>query len=116
MTLWRCGPGWVDEHVGCAKAAPYCVISTQSVPHGRNDPSPPITPHGGELIVMRENGAEIRRVALSRSVLFTDAGDNQYWSTPRAAMSGDGALVVADSNFGVPNGQRVTLIETGFRR
>ena len=19
MTLWRCGPGWVDEHVGCAK-------------------------------------------------------------------------------------------------
>ena len=32
MTLWRCGPGWVDEHVGCARSAPYCVISTQNVP------------------------------------------------------------------------------------
>jgi len=38
MTLWRCGPGWVDEHVGCARTAPYCVISTQNVKRKPNDP------------------------------------------------------------------------------
>ena len=116
MTLWRCGPGWVDEHVGCARSAPYCVISTQNVTRRPNDPAPLVpTPHAGEIIVMRDNGAELRRLALSRSALFTDGGAGNYWSSPRAAISGDGSLVVSDSNFGVHvNGQRVTLIQTGY--
>ncbi len=116
MTLWRCGPGWVDEHIACARSSPYCVISTQNVPRAANDLSPFIpTPHAGEIIVMRENGVELRRLALSRSALFPGGGDQNYWSTPRAAISSDGSLVVSDSNFGVPaNGQRVTLIETGY--
>jgi hypothetical protein len=116
MTLWRCGPGWVDEHIACARSAPYCVISTQNVPRPANDLSSFVpTPHAGEIIVMRENGMELRRLALSRSALFPGAGEANYWSTPRAAISPDGSLVVSDSNFGVPsNGQRVTLIQTGY--
>jgi hypothetical protein len=116
MTLWRCGPGWVDEHVGCARSAPYCVISTQNVPRPANDVSPlQPTPHAGEIIVMRENGMELRPLALSRSALFPGAGTGNYWSTPRAAIASDGSLVIADSNFGAqPNGQRVILIQTGY--
>ena len=37
---------------------------------------------------MRENGMELRRLALSRSALFPGAGEANYWSTPRAAISG----------------------------
>jgi hypothetical protein len=116
MTLWRCGPGWVDEHIGCARSAPYCVISTQNVPRAANELSSFVaTPHAGEIIVMRENGMELRRLALSRSALFPGSGDANYWSTPRAAISADGSLVVSDSNFGVQaGGQRVTLIQTGY--
>jgi hypothetical protein len=115
LTLWRCGWGWVDEHVGCAKAAPYCVISTQSEERRPDDMSQPVaTPHAGEIIVMRENGLEIRRLALTRTVFFTGAGSGNYWAAPRAAISGDGSLVISDSNFGQRGKPRVTLIETGF--
>jgi hypothetical protein len=115
MTLWRCGRGWVDEHIGCAKAAPYCVISTQSEARRPDDLSEYVpTPHAGEIIVMRENGLEIRRLALSRTVFFTGAGDGNYWAAPRAAISNDGSVVTADSNFGQRGKPRVTLIETGF--
>jgi hypothetical protein len=115
LTLWRCGRGWVDEHVGCAKAAPYCVISTQSEVRRPDDMSEYVpTPHAGEIIVMRENGLEIRRLALTRTVFFTDAGEGNYWAAPRAAISNDGSLVTSDSNFGQRGRPRVTLIETGF--
>lgn len=115
LTLWRCGRGWVDQHVACAKSAPYCVISTQSEPRRPDDLSQPVaTPHAGEIIVMRENGLEIRRVALTRSVLFTNGGEGNYWATPRAAISNDGSVVASDSNFGQRGAPRVTLIETGY--
>ena len=115
MTLWRCGRGWVDEHVGCAKAAPYCVVSTQSEARRPDDMSEPAaTPHAGEIMVMRENGLEIRRLALTRTVYFTDAGSGNYWAAPRAAISGDGSLVISDSNFGQRGKPRVTLVETGY--
>ena len=117
MTLWRCGPGWVDEHIGCAKSAPFCVISTQNVLRHSKDQSAAPTPHAGELLVMRENGVEVRRLALTRSGNFSDSsGDDRYWSSPRAAISNDGSLVVFDSNFGEPNKQRVTLVQTGLGR
>jgi len=115
LTLWRCGRGWVDEHIGCAKNAPYCVISTQAEARRPDDVSEYVpTPHAGEIIVMRENGLEIRRVALTRTVFFTNAGSGNYWAAPRAAISNDGSVVASDSNFGQPGKPRVTLIETGF--
>ncbi len=115
LTLWRCGRGWVDEHIGCAKSAPYCVISTQAEARRPDDLSEYVpTPHAGELIVMRDNGLEIRRIALTRTVFFTNAGEGNYWAAPRAAMSNDGSTVAADSNFGQIGKPRVTLIDTGF--
>jgi hypothetical protein len=65
-------------------------------------------------MVMRGNGLEVRRLAQTRSVRFPEDGDESYWSMPRAAISNDGSLVVADSNFGVRGGVRVTLIPTGY--
>ena len=116
MTLWRCGPGWVDEHIACAKSSPYCVISTQSVARREGDLSEVTpTPHAGEIILMRGNGEEIKRIAMSRTVLFAGQGDNNYWAAPRAAISNDASLVVSDTNFGTPLAARVTLIETGVR-
>ncbi len=119
LRLFRCGTVWTDIHVGCAKAAPYCVISTiANFPAQLRNPTDtapiPPSPHLAEIIVMRENGAEVRRLAQHRSVLFKNEGTSGYWSSPRAAISNDGSLVVADSNFGVPNQQRVMLLETGF--
>jgi len=117
MSLWRCpfptSNGGTDDHVGCAKKAPYCVIS--SVAPYRSVSDPPLRfPHATEIIVMRENGLEVRRLAETRSVRFKEEGDEAYWAEPRAAISNDGSLVVADSNFGERSGVRVTLISTGY--
>ena len=91
------------------------MISTQAEARRPDDLSEYVpTPHAGELIVMRDNGLEIRRIALTRTVFFTNAGEGNYWAAPRAAMSNDGSTVVADSNFGQIGKPRVTLIETGF--
>jgi hypothetical protein len=115
LTLWRCGRGWVDEHLGCAKAAPYCVISTQSEARRPADiAEAAATPHAGEIIVMRENGLEIRRLALTRTVFFAKYTEDNSRAAPRAAISGDGSVVISDSNFGQRGKPRVTLIETGF--
>jgi len=117
LSLWQCPfpntNGGTDEHIGCAKKAPYCVIST--IAPYRNATDPPVRfPHATEIIVMRDNGLEIRRLAESRSVRFREDGDFAYWAEPRAALSNDGSLVVADSNFGNIGGGRVTIIPTGF--
>jgi hypothetical protein len=114
ITLWRCGPGWVDEHVGCAKSAPYCVISTASVERRPGDLSQVVpTPHAGEIILMRGNGEEVRPIALSRSVFLPGGGEDNYWAAPRSAISNDALLMVSDSNFG-DRQTRVTLIESGI--
>jgi uncharacterized protein (TIGR03437 family) len=81
----------------------------------RSASDPPVRfPHATEIMVMRENGLEVRRLAESRSVRFREDGDGAYWAEPRAALSNDGSLVVSDSNFGEIGGVRVTLIATGF--
>jgi uncharacterized protein (TIGR03437 family) len=117
MSLWQCPfpntNGGTDEHVGCAKSAPFCVISTVAPYRSASDP-PVRFPHATEIMVMRENGLEVRRLAQSRSVRFREDGDGAYWAEPRAAISNDGSLVVSDSNFGTIGGVRVTLIATGF--
>jgi hypothetical protein len=114
MNLANCGTSWPDFHIGCAKSSPYCVFSSFSdvtrTPADLTTPFP-AEPHRTQLIVMRGNGDEIRVLAHARSVLYDDDG---YFSTPRAAMSNDGAYVVFDSNFGVDDGERVNLLETGF--
>ena len=116
MSLWKCAPnafGWVEDYVACAKQAPYCVISTGDIKRSSTDQSVIArSPHASEIMVMRDNGLEIRRLAESRSIPFSDG--ETYFSIPRAAIANDGSLVVADSNFGEVNGERVTLIQTGF--
>ncbi len=116
MTLFRCGTTWTDDHIGCARSAPVCVVSTDNQgPRNSADQSPIVrTPHLSEILVMRGNGAEIRRLAMSRSVPFLDEEGRGYWSSPRACISSDGSFIVADSNFGSPNRQRVIRINTGF--
>jgi hypothetical protein len=117
MSLWKCPfpntKGGTDEHIGCAKYAAFCVISTIS-PFRTAAELPLRFPHATEVMVMRGNGLEVRRLAQTRSVRFPEDGDESYWSMPRAAISNDGSLVVADSNFGVRGGVRVTLIPTGY--
>ncbi len=121
MQLFRCGGPdvWTDYHLGCAKAAAACVVSTTVQPYNRaRDPldRTPLrrTAHLGEIMVIQDNGAEIRRLAQHRSVQFNNEESKGYWSTPRAAISADGSLVVATSNFGFPNQRRVIAIETGL--
>ena len=117
MAVFKCGVGtWTDDHVGCAKKAPYCVIST-SYARGR-DPADmtPIArgPHMSEIFVMRDNGAEIRRLMQNRSILYKTEEGGGYWSYPRASISNDGAWVVGNSNFGTANAHRVFAVSTGF--
>jgi hypothetical protein len=119
MAIDKCsGPGpWPkDDHIGCAKNAPYCAISlTYNANKSVDDRSPTVqTPHQAELFVMRDNGAEILRLATLRSMRFTQDGDEGYWTQPRACLANDASLVVADTNFGQQGKVRVILVETGI--
>ena len=97
------------------KSLHYPLISTDREAKRLEDMSEYVpTPHAGELIVMRDNGLEIRRIALTRTIFYTTAGEGNYWAAPRAAISNDGSTVAADSNFGQIGKPRVTLIDTGF--
>lgn len=118
MTLWKCpfpnSPG-PDEHVACAKKAPYCVISTVSPLRSAKD-APLRFPHTTEILIFRENGLEVKRLAQTRSVpLREEAGEN-YWSQSHGSISNDASLIIFDSNFGVVKGQRVNVLETGVAK
>jgi hypothetical protein len=113
FTLWKCGRGWYDEHVGCAKKTAACVISTQSSPRSSTDTSPIVnTAHDNEILMMIGNGDEIRRVTKSHTIKYSDKGDLNYWGTPRAAISNDGTLITFDSDYGDPGGARVSIVST----
>jgi hypothetical protein len=119
MPLYRCAPGavWPDWHLGCARHGRYCVMSTTYGGFARQrNANDPIKrgPHMSEIFVIRDNGEEVRRLVQHRSVPLTGEEAQSYWTTPRACISADGAYVIADSNFGSPDGNRVVLIETGF--
>ncbi len=121
LSLYRCSSGdnWADWHAACAKHAPYCVVSTTygnfGVQYDANTTTPiKRTPHLGEIFVIRGVGTEIRRLVHHRSIPLKGEEARSYWTTPRACISTDGSYVLADSNFGMVNGQRVILIETGF--
>lgn len=121
MTLFRCGGDkWTDFHMGCAKVAPSCALSVTSQQFGQTqDPSGnltlPASPYLGEIFTILNNGAEVRRLIMHRSIQFTNEEANGYWSTPRAAISPDGAYVIATSNFGQPNKRRVLVIDSGSK-
>lgn len=119
--LQTCGgvDPWVDWHLSCAKKAAYCAVSTTYGGYNAaRDPEDktPIrrTAHLSEIFVIKNNGAEIRRLVEHRSVPFKTETTNGYWSTPRASISYDASYVVFTSNFGEPNKQRVAIIETGY--
>ncbi|MEP7351634.1 MAG: hypothetical protein ABI824_00240 [Acidobacteriota bacterium] len=120
MQLFRCGGDkWSDYHAGCAKAAPVCVISITTEPFGetmnQNNPAAvPVSPYLGEILIIKDNGNEVRRLAKHRSIQYSNEEANGYWSTPRAAISEDAAFVVATSNFGTPNQRRVIVLDTGY--
>jgi uncharacterized protein (TIGR03437 family) len=121
VPLFRCGGDdhWVDFHTGCATQAPDCAISITNSAFNKarepNDASPLArTSHMGEIMVVHDNGAEVRRLVEHRSVQFTNEENSGYWSAPRGAISPDGGSVIATSNFGVPNQHRVIVITTGF--
>jgi len=114
VNLANCGTNWPDFHVGCAKSAPYCVLSTYSdTLRTPGDLYTPLAndPHRNQIMVMRGNGQEVRVLATTRSVLFTD---DSYYPQSRAALSNDGSWVIFDSDFGVHNGERVNIMATGF--
>jgi hypothetical protein len=102
LNIAKCGAPWPDYHIGCAKSAPYCVLSTMTGeirnPDDLTTPIPSV-PHRDELIVMRGNALDFTRVAITRSVQYST---DSYWTQPRAALSNDGSLIVFDSNFGNP--------------
>jgi hypothetical protein len=119
MPMDLCGGGpielWLENHTGCARKSPYCVISTNYT-STRNpaDLTTPInrTTHLSELMVMRGNGLEIRRVAQTRGIQFSN---DSYWSVAKASISSDGGKVLWDSNFGYPNrGETVAMAYTGY--
>jgi len=119
MLMDLCGGGplelWLDNHTGCAKKSAHCVISTNyTLSRNPADLTTPIkrTTHLSELIVMRGNGVELRRVAQTRSIQFSN---DTYWSQAKASISSDGGAVLWDSNFGYPNrGEAVAMAYTGY--
>jgi hypothetical protein len=122
LPLFRCGntDRWVDYHMGCAKKAPYCVVSTTNggfnqTRQATDRTAPTPSPYMGEVFLFGDNGAFVRRLFYHRSFSFATEEGQGYWSTPRAAIAPDGSLVIADSNFGTPNQQRVILAETGIK-
>jgi hypothetical protein len=121
MTLFRCGgqDPWTDYHVGCAKVSPYCVFSTTYGAFESQRKEGDFTAikrgaHLSEILVIRADGTEVRRLIEHRSVPLKGEEAQSYWTTPRACISGDGSMVVLDSNFGEMNRQRVVVVETGF--
>jgi hypothetical protein len=106
---FKCGLTWSSYHVGCAKSAPYCVWSIDSP--AANLPTQMrngTEPYFGEVIIMRGNGVEFRRIAMHRSVLWG------FWDQPRACISNDGRYALWDTNFGRADARWVVMAYTGY--
>jgi hypothetical protein len=112
LNLANCGEMWPTVDLGCAKNAPYCVISTSrttSRPSADSASAFPDEPYRDQIAILRGNGQEVRFLAATRSVNFDD---DTYWPRPRAALSPDGQYVVFTSNFGVDGRERVAVLST----
>ena len=83
-------------HVSAPDAGDWFFVST----YAPADPSPLLgawRPYTDEILQVRLDGSEVRRLAHHRSRPFDD-----YWYTPRAAVSRDGRRLVYSSNYGLP--------------
>ena len=107
---------WVGNHIGCAKKAPYCALSTggPAVATLNTASTYSVSTHLGEVMIMQGNLVEVKRLALHRSIGWSADPAAAYWATPRAALSSDGRLVMWDSNFGRTRGSYVAVADTGF--
>jgi hypothetical protein len=119
LPLFRCSSSdkWLDFHIGCAKNSAHCAVSITSelfnqVRSPEDRSALRRTPYLGEIMVVSDG--EVRRLAMHRSLRFSNEDGRGYWSTPRAAIAPAGDWVVATSNFGIPNGHRVLSIQTGY--
>jgi hypothetical protein len=89
-------PWGLAAHVSVPDAGDWFFVST----YAPADPLPvpgPWALYAGEVMQVRLDGSEVRRLAHHRSRPF-----NSYGYTPRAAASRDGRRVVYSSNFGLP--------------
>jgi hypothetical protein len=83
-------------HVSAPDAGGWVFISTYA-------PSDPVPlkgwkPYTNEILQVKLDGSEVRRLAQHRSRPF-----NSYTWTPRAAVSRDGSRVIYSSNYGLPS-------------
>ncbi|HXA67555.1 MAG TPA: hypothetical protein VNV82_20520 [Bryobacteraceae bacterium] len=104
---------WSSQHTGCARWGQHCVISFDTPP-----PQPgQTTPRNEELwlIGLTPAGAvSYSRLGNSNSSAFQQTNDS-YWSTSRAAMSMDGALVLYGSDHGTRGAsQAIYLLPSGL--
>ena len=109
FTLFKCGLTWSGLHLGCAKSTnAFCAISIELAYTNLNQIRDGKTPFDSEVMAMRGNGVEVRRLAMHRSI------QTEYWDQPRACISPDGSRVLYDTNFGNPSNHRVVIVDTGF--
>jgi len=83
-------------HISAPDSGAWFVVST----FAPGDPDPRLAgwrPYTDEILQVRVDGSEVRRLAHHRSRPFND-----YWYTPRAAVSRDGRRLVFSSNHGLP--------------
>ncbi|HZU24122.1 MAG TPA: hypothetical protein VFA04_01285 [Bryobacteraceae bacterium] len=92
LRLFACGTTWESYHVGCARTAATCVISTDG-PAAQDGN----TGYFNELFTISfgpQMAPTVTPVAMHRS------SENQYWAQPRAAFDFGGEKIVFDSDFG----------------
>lgn len=83
-------------HVSAPDAGDWIFVSTYAP--GDPAPVPGAWPAlAGEILQVRLDGTQVRRLAHHRSRPFND-----YWYMPRAAVSRDGSRLVYSSNHGLP--------------
>jgi hypothetical protein len=83
-------------HVSAPDGGPWFYVGT----YAPSDPDPrqgQWRRYAGELLQVRLDGTEVRRLAHHRSRPFND-----YWYTPRPAVDRDGRRLVFSSNYGLP--------------
>ena len=98
-----------DAHQTCLLSLDWGLAAHVSVPDGGDwfylstyvpdDPNPLLggwRRYAGEILQVRLDGSEVRRLVHHRSRPFND-----YWYTPRAAVSRDGTRLVYSSNYGL---------------
>ena len=81
-------------HVSAPDGNGWCVVST----YGPGDPAVPgsWTPYTSEILEVRLDGSEVRRLAHHRSRPYSF-----YWWEPRATVSRDGRRLAYGSNYGL---------------